>query len=445
MSKIFTIIEREYSTRVKKKSFIIMSILGPVFFAALMIGPAWFSQVEDTEVKLIAVSDSSHIFYQQFPETKYIKFEYLPDANIEKYKADFQQTNYYAILYITQSVANSTNSVFLFSDRSPGMGLRMHISNTIEKKLESEKLKAQGVDPDILKSVKTSVTINSVKLSKGGEIKEENFTLKMVLGYIMGFLMYFTIFFAGSQVMRGVIEEKTNRIIEVIVSSVKPIQLMMGKIIGVGLVALTQFALWIVLTIGITYAITPILMPDTAKLQPKQKVETLISTNGSTLQQEQPSNDELGKEIKSMFNSLGNINFAVIIFSFIFFFFGGYFLYGAMFAAVGSAVDNESDTQQFVMPITMPLILAIVIMMNAVQNPESTLTYWFSMIPFTSPVIMMARIPHGVPYSQIFLSAFLLIVTFVAITWLAGKIYRTGILMYGKKSSWGEMWKWMRY
>lgn len=445
MSKITTIIEREFTSRVKKKSFIIMSILGPVLFAALMIGPAWFSQVEDTEVKLIAVADSSHIFYHQFPETKYIKFEYLPDANVEKYKAEFNQTGYYAILYISQVVVNSPNSVFLYSDRSPGMGLRMHISNTIEKKIESEKLKSRGVEPDILQSVKTSISITSVKLSKGGEEKEDNFTLAMVLGYIMGFLVYFTIFFSGSQVMRGVIEEKTNRIIEVIISSVKPMQLMMGKIIGVGLVALTQFVLWIALTYGIYAAIAPKLLPDTSKMNKQEQVESLLNNNGSTLQQEQPANEEANNEIKAMFSSLNNINFVVIIGSFIFFFFGGYFLYGAMFAAVGSAVDSEADTQQFILPVTIPLILAIIVMMNVVQNPESSLTYWFSMIPFTSPVIMMARIPHGVPYSQIFLSAFLLIITFVGVTWMASKIYRTGILMYGKKSSWSEMWKWMRY
>ncbi len=444
MSKISTIISREYTTRVKKKSFLIMSIVGPILFASLMIAPAWLAQMEDTEVKLIAVADSSQLFIGEFPETDYIKFEYLPNADLQKYKDNFYESDYYALLYISHIVASSPNAVFLYSDKSPSLGVQMHISNAIEKRLERDKLKTYGIDENVLQAIKTNITVRSVKLSKTGEEKESNFTLYMILGYVAGFLIYFTIFFSGAQVMRGVIEEKTNRIIEVIISSVKPFQLMMGKIIGVGLVALTQFALWGFLTMAIYVGVVPLLMPDMAELNQEIKVESLVDT-GSTLNTQAPVNDELTSEVTDMLGALANINFGVIIISFIFFFIGGYFLYGAMFAAIGSAVDNEADTQQFMLPVTLPLILAIVIMLNIVQNPEGPLAFWFSIIPFTSPIVMMARIPFGVPYPQIILSAIILIVTFIAFTWLAGKIYRTGILMYGKKSSWKEMWKWIRY
>jgi ABC-2 type transport system permease protein len=446
MSKISTIISREYLTRVRKKSFLIMSIIGPVLFAGLMIAPAWFAQMEDTEEKLIAVADSSHLFLGEFPETEYIKFEYLPDADIQKYKDNFYQSNYYAILYISKVVVNSPNAVFLYSDKSPNLGLQMHIANAIEKRLEHDKLKTYGIDKNVLDAIKTNISIKSVKLSKTGEEKENNFTLAMILGYLAGFLIYFTIFFSGSQVMRGVIEEKSNRIVEVIISSVKPFQLMMGKIIGVGLVALTQFALWGVLTIGLYSVAVPLLMPDIANQKKQEQIQNFVQTD-SSLNSQMPvnSNDEMTSELFEMMGALNNINFTVMILSFIFFFFGGFFLYSAMFAAIGSAVDSEADTQQFMLPVTIPLILAIVVMINIVQNPESQIAYWFSIIPFTSPVVMMARIPFGVPYSQIFLSIFLLIITFILIIWLSAKIYRTGILMYGKKTSWKEIWKWIKY
>jgi ABC-2 type transport system permease protein len=446
MSKISTIISREYLTRVRKKSFLIMSIIGPVLFAGLMIAPAWFAQMEDTEEKLIAVADSSHLFLGEFPETEYIKFEYLPDADIQKYKDNFYQSNYYAILYISKVVVNSPNAVFLYSDKSPNLGLQMHIANAIEKRLEHDKLKTYGIDKNVLDAIKTNISIKSVKLSKTGEEKENNFTLAMILGYLAGFLIYFTIFFSGSQVMRGVIEEKSNRIVEVIISSVKPFQLMMGKIVGVGLVALTQFALWGVLTIGLYSVAVPLLMPDIANPEKQEQIQNFVQT-GSSLNSQTPvnSSDEMTSELFEMMGALNDINFTVMILSFIFFFFGGFFLYSAMFAAIGSAVDSEADTQQFMLPVTIPLILAIVVMINIVHNPEIQIAYWFSIIPFTSPVVMMARIPFGVPYSQIFLSIFLLIITFILIIWLSAKIYRTGILMYGKKTSWKEIWKWIKY
>ena len=441
MSKIFTIIEREYTTRVKKKSFIIMSLLGPVLFAAMLIAPGLLMQMQDTEIKIVQVVDSTHIFRNQLPETDYIKFVYTPDANLQQYKANFKESGFYAILYISHNVVNSGNAVYMYSDKSPSLDLRMHISNCIEKRLENEKLRACGVEPEILAAVKTRVSITNIKITDDGHEERDNMTLKMVLSYLMGFLLYMTIFMAGNAVMRGVIEEKTSRIVEVIVSSVKPMQLMMGKIIGVSLVTLTQFALWIVLTIGLYSAVAPLLMPDTAKME---QTTQLITSGGSQIAQSETGTNVEIEDIKNIFSTFESINFGVILLTFVFFFLGGYFLYSAMFAAIGSMVDNESDTQQFMIPVSLPLIIALIALTGTISNPDSTLNFWLSIIPFTSPVTMLARIPYGVPYSELFLSAVLLIVTFVAVTWVASKIYRTGILMYGKKATLKEIGRWIK-
>lgn len=438
MSKILTIIEREYTTRVKQKSFIIMSLLGPILFAAIMIAPTLLMQMDDTEVKIVQVVDSTHVFVNQLPETEYIKFVYAPDADLQRYKSEFKESGFYAILYISHNVVNSGNAVYLYSDKNPSLDLRAHISNNIEKRLETEKLRACGVDPAIISAVKTNININTIKITDDGHEESDNLTLKMILSMIMGIVIYMTIFMSGNQVMRGVIEEKTNRIIEVIVSSVKPMQLMMGKILGVSLVTLTQYALWIVLTIGLYTAIAPLLMPDTAQIE---QTTQLMTVGGSQVSQSEAAQNI---DAQSIFSTFSSINFPVILLSFLFFFLGGYFLYSAMFAAIGAMVDNETDTQQFMLPISLPLILALIVLTSTMTNPDSTLNFWLSIIPFTSPIIMLARIPYGVPYSELFLSAFLLIITFITITWMAGKIYRTGILMYGKKATMKEIWRWIK-
>ena len=443
MRKILTIIEREYLTRVKNKSFIIMSILGPILFAALLIAPTLLMNANNTEIKIVQVVDSTHVFRNQLPETDYIKFVYMPDANLQKYKSEFSQSGFYALLYISHNVVNSDNSVFLYSDRTANLDLRMHISNSIEKRLENEKLRACGVDPGILSAVKTRININTIKLTDDGHEERDNMTLKMVLSFLMGFLIYMSIFLSGNAVMRGVIEEKTNRIVEVIVSSVKPVQLMAGKIIGVGLVTLTQFALWAVLTFSIYSAVAPMLMPDTAAIEAAAP-QSLFSQGGSQLAQSQPDNTEMSQDFKEMFSTIDSINSPVIILSFIFFFLFGYLLYGALFAAVGAMVDNEADTQQFVLPLSAPLLLSIIALTGTISSPDSQLNFWLSIIPFTSPVTMLSRIPYGVPYSEIFLSALLLIATFVLCTLIAGKVYRTGILMYGKKPTMKELWRWIK-
>jgi ABC-2 type transport system permease protein len=269
----------------------------------------------------------------------------------------------------------------------------------------------------------------------------------MALAYIFGLLMYMLVFIFGSQVMRGVIEEKTSRVVEVIISSVKPIQLMLGKIVGIALVGLTQFLIWIFLTMAIVTVIRGTILNKTDMTEITQSVPQNLMSDNMTVTESQAAaqlSPELA-ELSKLFDNAMSQPWGLILFSFIFYFITGYLLYASVFAAIGSAVDNETETQQFMLPVTIPIILALMVAIGTMQNPESSLSLWFSMIPLTSPIVMMARIPFGVPYWQLAVSMGLMIVTFMLFVWMAAKIYRTGILMYGKKTSWKEMWKWLRY
>ncbi|MFP3860355.1 MAG: ABC transporter permease [Bacteroidales bacterium] len=454
MSKIRLILRREYLTRVRKKSFVVMTILGPILFAALVIAPAWIASLGDTDVKKIAVIDNSGFFENNIPETETIKFDYLENTSLDEIKRNFTQTDYYAVLFISELVSHTPSSVVLYSNNKPSFSVKNHISNSIEKDIEKEKLSAAGIDPDVLKSVKTSINIRTVEWTKSGEDKESSTELAMIVGYIGGFLIYFFIFLFGAQVMRGVIEEKTSRIMEILVSSVKPFQMMMGKIIGIGLVGLTQFGLWVILTLVLINGAQSVFFPELGTQSANQVAmqdvmkETNKDPNAIYLNQDQEggsAEDTESEKFEEIFGALKDVNIGLMLGIFVFYFLGGYLLYGSLFAAVGSAVDNETDTQQFMLPITIPLILAIIVMINAINSPQGDVAFWFSIIPFTSPILMMVRIPFGVPYWEVALSMILLILTFIGTTWLSGKIYRTGILMYGKKINYKEIWKWIRY
>ena len=386
-------------------------------------------------------------------DTKYLKFEFLKNKNLAQVKRDLPKSDYYAVLFIPYNITYSPKGVQLFSTNQPNLSVKMHISNAIEKELESQKLKASGIDENVLNAVKTNINISTIKINDDGTEEVSSTELKMALGFIAGFLIYMFIFLYGAQVMRGVIEEKSNRIIEIIVSSVKPFQLMMGKIIGVAMVGLTQFLLWVVLTFTIVTTVQTLFF-DIKPENIKQEVVTqdLFKTNSpmaamssSELSTQDQVTDEDMSEIKTILSTIGNIDFFVVIASFLFYFLGGYLLYSSLFAAIGAAVDNEADTQQFMLPISAPLIVAFIVGQSVVMNPTGSIAFWFSMIPFTSPVVMMIRIPFGVPVWEVLLSGFLLIITFIGTTWLAGKIYRTGILMYGKKTTYKELWKWLKY
>lgn len=446
MNKIPIIIAREYITRVRKKSFIIMSVLGPILFAALMILPAWLSQIEQTEVKRIAVVDSSHLFRNVIPETEFLKFDYLENVSINALKDNYASLGYYGILYISHIVTYDPNSVIIYSAKQPNLATKMHISNHLENYIRDQKLKTYNIEnlDDILKSVKTTINVRTIKITEEGEEKESSTGIMMAVGYVSGFLMYMFLIFCGTMVMRGVVEEKTSRIVEVIISSVKPFQLMFGKIVGIALVGLTQLLIWIISTFILVSIAQAIFFPEFTMTPTEQVVSQDIMSASPAGENQSGGNEEM-EQLRSALSTLKNIDFVVIILTFLFYFLGGYFLYASMFAAVGAAVDNETDTQQFVFPILLPLILGIIVLFSITNNPDSPLAYWCSIIPFTSPIVMMARIPFGVPWADFFLSAGLLIAFFLGATWLAGKIYRTGILMYGKKPTFKEMLKWVRY
>ena len=415
MGKTSHIIKREYSTRVRKRSFIIMSVIGPLLFAIVIVAPVWLSKWEQKETRVIAVIDSSKIFSdtRSLEETKYLKFEYLENKTVQDLKKEFDTSHYYAVLFIGHVVVNTPDAVQLISDKEVPPGIQMHIAKSMEKQLDKEILRYYDVPEKYIEDINLPVKIQTLKWVKG-EKKESNAELKRVIGYIFGFLIYFFIFLFGAQVMRGVMEEKTNRIVELILTSVKPLQLMIGKIVGIAMVGLTQFLLWIIFTFLIVITLQSVFFSGN-ELQ--ELLNSGDETVTSTYRQFEPIRDDTLTEIQDMFTAVEKVDFIVMLVSFIFYFIGGYLLYASLFAAIGSAVDDiDTDTRQFMLPITVPLILSIIVLFSAVSNPDGPLAFWFSIIPFTSPVIMMARIPFGVPWEEVALSYSLLVLTFLGIS-----------------------------
>jgi len=451
MNKISVIIAREYSTRVRKKSFIIMTLLTPILMASMFIIPALVMSNKDKDFKKIAVvEDGTDLFKGSIPNIAEAEFVYLDNVKFNDLKNTFESAGYYGVLYISSEVIEAPNAVQLVSRKQPPMSLLEHINGSLEKEVEKQKMLSYNIkDLDqILKSIHTDVSVQTIKIDESGNTKRTSTTASMILAYFSGFLMYMLVFMFGAQVMRGVIEEKTSRVVEVIVSSVKPFQLMVGKIVGIALVGLTQFAVWVMLT-GAIVTVTKVNLTSkntTAKVE--NTAQSIIQTNNAVpvdqVSQASLSATQENPVLKAMDTALDQ-NWALIIPVFIFYFITGYLLYASLFAAVGSAVDSETDTQQFMLPITIPIILGLVVAMGTMENPESSISFWFSLIPLTSPIVMVARMPFDVPVWQIALSMFLMVITVWGAIWMAAKIYRTGILMYGKKTSYGEIWKWLRY
>jgi ABC-2 type transport system permease protein len=441
MSKVPLIIKREYVTRVRKKSFIIMTILGPLLFAGIF-ATVFLLNRADTEKHTIVVVDNSHLFEGKFKSDNKLNFIYQ-NENVDSLRAKSKDMGYFGVLYIPASdkIESLEKGVVLYSESQPGFDIIEKIKFTIEKDIKNAKMIAAGIDDKKLDMIKTDVEIKTRDL----ENKETSTEITTWLGFGSGLLIYMFIFIYGAMVMRGVMEEKMSRIVEVVISSVKPFQLMLGKIVGVALVGLTQFLLWVILSTVSVSLVSSAFFKDKTE---KEKIEAMQQMRPGMKQMNQfdPSKETETMSPKEKLNdALSSINFAGIISAFIFYFLGGYLLYSALFAAIGSAVDSETETQQFMLPVTIPLILSYVVSATVMTNPNGNVAFWFSMIPFTSPVVMMMRIPFGVPYWQIGLSMLFLIAGFICTTWLAAKIYRTGILMYGKKVSYGELWKWIRY
>lgn len=435
MSSTGLIIKREYTTRVRKRSFLITTILAPILLALIYIVPIMLAIKSDEGHHIIAVVDESHWYENLFANNDEHTFIRIEGTPIEEVKEMVRQGDYEMVLYIPETELNAPSNAAIYSEGQIAMSIEAYIKSVMKKEIEDQKLMASGVDPDIVSNVRTDINLSVIRMDKEGGEKETFTEIEFLLGIGLATMIYMFILMFGGQVMQGVAEEKTNRIIEVIISSVKPFQLMMGKIIGVSLVALTQFAIWVVLTGVIYFGFTAWVGLSSSAIG-----------SGSVMAQNVNVNDVMSNEkVSDIMNVIGSIDFGTILFCFLVFFILGYLFYATMYAAVGSLVDNNTDSQQFTLPITVPLIVSLISAFYIVNNPDSSFSVWLSMIPFTSPIAMMVRVPFGIPIWQIAVSIAILAISFVGMTWIAAKIYRTGILMYGKKLTYKEVWKWLKH
>jgi ABC-2 type transport system permease protein len=434
MNPIWIVAQREFLTRVRKRTFLVMTLLGPLFFGLLMVAPALLASLPEGPKKILVV-DHSYLLVGE-KGVRDAQYEFLkPSPEALKSGKEILETNssYDGLLYLPPSENNDPDFILknakLFTLEELPISLVGAMEDQLEQKAYEQKLRLEGVDPEVVKRAETNARLSSVLIGEEGEEENSAREFKMILGLFAGYLIYMFVFLYATQIMRGVIEEKTSRIVEVIISSVKPMQLMLGKIIGIAGVGFLQFVIWVGLTAALYVGLSATLLAD--------------AFNPETIAQMQ-AQPEAGGMATEVLSALQSINYPLVLTSFLFYFIGGYLLYGALFAAVGSAVDAESDTQQFMLPLTLPLILALLVSMRIMESPDSPLAFWFSIIPFTSPVVMMVRIPFGVPMWELGLSMVLLVVGFLGTTWLASRIYRIGILSYGKKASFKDLWKWLR-
>ncbi len=444
MNNTFLILKQEYLKRVKKKSFIILTILTPFLIAAVYGMVIYFSIKGDTEERTIAVYDETSLFLGEFTDKGTTKYHFVPKEEYAELKTDLKNSGYYGLLYIPRDIY-SNNRAQLISEKQLPIELSEQIERKLSRFIENDKrqkvIEEAGI-PDLeerLNQTKTWVNLSTLKISESGETKKSSSIVAFIASYAMGLIIYFFVFMYGSMVMRSVMEEKKSRIIEVIISSVKPSQLMAGKIIGTALVGLTQVAIWIILGgIGLV-AVQGFFTPESAQQMGQSLMETQSQMSPAMTQAAEPN------KVMETMEMISNLNIPLILFSFVFYFLAGYLMYSALLGAVGAAVDNDEDSQQMVLPVTFPLILSIMLLFPIAKNPEGALAFWCSVIPFTSPVAMMARIPYGLPAWEIILSMGLLVLTTFGAIMAAAKIYRVGLLMYGKKVNIKELVKWLRY
>jgi ABC-2 type transport system permease protein len=438
MSKISLIIKREYTTRVMKKSFIILTFLTPLLFAGMITVPLWLSSLKDGNTKYIVVIDRTNLYEKVLKSNDSYVFSFVSTSVEQVRKENTDSKKFSALLVINDNLAKNPKAATLYGEDQVNLELKTYISGLLNKYVEQQKLAAYNIPnlKQMVENSRTNIEIPTIKWGKDGKELVGSAELALVIGMISAFIIYMFIIIYGAQVMAGVVQEKTSRIVEVIISSVKPFELMMGKIIGIALVGLTQFLMWVLLTALLSVAVGSFFGGNI-------DIHALQQANQMGVQNMPTAGTENAiREIYTMINGFDLIKIAIF---FIVYFLGGYLLYASLFAAVGSAVDSETDTQQFSLPLTLPIIFAIYAAIYSAQNPDGPLALWCSLIPFTSPIVMMVRIPFGVPVWQIVVSLSILVLSFIGTTWMAGKIYRTGILMYGKKVTWTELWKWLRY
>jgi ABC-2 type transport system permease protein len=441
VSKIGLIVRREFLTRVRKPSFLIMTVLGPLLVAgglALVI----YLSMQETDIHHVLVVDRPSILHYKLKDHDKVLFSY---DHAEWSDSAFKASPYTVMIDVPEDVLTD-NVVQIFYKDLPSLSVQNIMSSEIERVLEQEKLRVNGVDPVTYARINTALKLQLFDIADSGKRSRDQ--EKAGIGFFFGYLIFLFIFLYGVQVMRGVMEEKQNRIVEVLISSVKPFQLMMGKILGIAMVGLTQFLLWVLLSAGLVTAVSAYFLKD--RFDPEQLAQQQMTAQvqeqiGAQLQTAVPAAEDKGTELMAALNDIPLVSTLSL---FVFYFLAGYLLYSSLFAAIGAAVDSDTETQQFMLPISIPMMLGLFVAQTAVYNAEGPAVYWCSLIPFTSPVVMMVRVAIGDAHQhpeQLAMSMVLIVVTFVLTTWLAGRIYRTGILLYGKKVSWRELGKWLFY
>ncbi len=432
MNKIWLVVQREYLSRVRKKSFLITTLLVPVIIVIFYAAIIGISMSGSSETQKIAIIDEGNLFSGNVPtsENEKIAYAFILHDTEPNFKTKYKDQGYSSFLFIPKMDVLHPAGIILHSPSAISLSTKSRIERKLNKAIEAKRMEDAQIDPEKYKAINSDISIdNTVDSEKGG--KKSVAGVAFVVSFAAGILIYMILLIYGTMVMRGVMEEKTNRIAEVIVSSVKPFQLMMGKIIGIGGVGLTQFFIWIVLMLILQLAI-PLIFPSLFNNMSNQGINASAISSGAT-----------SSVLITITEGIRALNIVKIILCFIFYFIGGYLMYASLFAAVGSVVsEDQQEAQQLVFPIMMPIIVGFVIMTKAASDPDSSLALFGSLFPLTSPIVMMGRITYDVPWWQLGLSMFLLILCFLLFTWMTAKIYRTGILMYGKKITWKEMTKW---
>lgn len=435
MNKIALIIKREFLSRVRKPSFLIMTLLGPVLIAGGIMLIVYLGMQGSSDQHVLVV-DPNGVIASKLNNADQITF-FVDDVAWDD--STFKASPYTVMVRFTEEITDPT--ALIYYKKLPNLGAQRTIENELEKAVELLKLRRAGIDEESYRRVRKNLISNWLDIEKTDQESLEQ--ERAGIGFFFGYFMFIFIFLYGMQVMRGVMEEKQNRVVEVLISSVRPFQLMMGKIIGIAMVGFTQFVLWIVATTLLIGIGSAVLLKD--RYDPTTLANTPMTAQVQQQLGEQATAVPDVNDVK-LLKAMAMLDIPVILGLFLFFFIGGYLLYSSLLAAIGSAVDSEADTQQFMMPVTLPMILALAVAQMAVYNPESPAVLWCSFIPFTSPIVMMVRVTMGnAMLWEVLLSMGLLIAAFMGTTWLAGRIYRTGILMYGKKASWKELGKWLFY
>ena len=429
MRNLKLIIKREYLARVRNRTFVVMTFLSPLILVGMIMLIAYLTSLNKGGVRTVGIHDESGLFVSEFEDSEDVRFRDFSSVPLETAKKVVQEKDFYGLLYIPKDSASVGNLQY-FSEEAPAFGFLTEIQRTVADEVTGRELEQRGVDVNAIRSAEAAVNIQIKNFSGERTSKMSNY-VKMFFGGAAGYLLMMFIIVYGNMVMRSVIEEKTNRIIEIIISSVKPIHLMLGKILGTSFAGITQFTIWVILGGLLLFVLSSVLGVDLSAAQgAQQQAVSQMSDN----------------ELQQLIIDIANLPLLKLTLCFLIYFIGGYFLYSSIYAAIGAAVDNETDTQQFMFPVILPLILGIYVGFFAViENPHGTVSTIFSMVPLTSPIVMLMRIPFGVPWWELAISIFLLIATIAGVVWLAAKIYRVGILMYGKKPTYKELYKWLKY